>query len=95
MARVVELRPAARRDLRRLGKFLARMSTLAAERRINWLTDELLTLGERPERGRPLGKGLNEVVLRYARARYAVRYRVTPDQILITRIWHGKENRPR
>jgi plasmid stabilization system protein ParE len=33
--------------------------------------------------------------LRYARAAYVVRYRLTPDKVIVVSIWHGKENRPR
>ena len=33
--------------------------------------------------------------LKFARSTYVVRYRVTQEAVIITRIWHGRENRPR
>ena len=38
---------------------------------------------------------LRETVVLYGKSSYLVRYRVTDDAVIITRIWHGKENRPR
>ena len=42
-----------------------------------------------------LGQPLGQLVLRYARSSYLVRYTLTRDRVIVTRIWHGKENRPR
>jgi plasmid stabilization system protein ParE len=39
-------------------------------------------------------QGRYELVLRYARSRYLLRYRVTPDAVIVVRIFHGKERRP-
>lgn len=94
MKRKVELRPAARRDLDRFDQFLLKMSALAAQRRMRWLRAELASLADNPLRGRSTDLHRFELVLRYARAAYVVRYRLTPDAVVITRIWHGKERRP-
>ena len=92
--RRVELRPGARRDLLRLETFLAKMSPPAAERRMAWLQSELQALGAEPQRGRHFSRQRFELVLRYRRASYIVRYRVTDDKVTITRIFHGREDRP-
>jgi plasmid stabilization system protein ParE len=92
--RTVELRPAARRDLDKFDRFLLKMSALAAQRRMRWLRAELASLGDNPLRGQSTNRRQFQLVLRYARAVYVVRYRVTPDAVVITRIWHGRERRP-
>ncbi len=95
MSRIVELRPAADRDLERFDDFLLTMSELAAQRRARWLRAQIATLADNPQRGRSMGRQRYELVVRYARSTYVVRYKLTRDAVLITRIWHGKENRPR
>lgn len=94
MKRTVELRPAARRDLDRFDRFLLKMSAPAAQRRMAWLRAELASLADDPVRGQSTDRRRFQLVLRYARAVYVVRYRVTPDKVVITRIWNGKEQRP-
>lgn len=96
MTRRVELRPAAERDLDRFAEFLAPLSERAAENCRSWLHESLRKLGDRPFIGRPSAKeGYRELTLKFAKVSYLVRYRVTDDAVIITRIWHGKENRPR
>jgi plasmid stabilization system protein ParE len=89
VTRIVELRPAARRDLLRFDKFLARMSPSAAERRTLALRKALHGLGDAPFAGRPAIGDFRQVVISIGRARYVARYRVTDDAVIITRIWHG------
>jgi len=49
-----------------------------------------------PFMGRKLKQGgLRETVVPYGRSRYVIRYLVMDDAVIIVRIWHGKENRPR
>ena len=91
----VELRPQAERDLKRLEKFLLKLSAGASQRRLNWLRAEIAMLAERPARGRlALSPAQYELILRYGRSRYLLRYRVTPSAVIIIRIFHGKERRP-
>lgn len=91
----VELRPQARKDLLRFETFLKTMSAVAAARRINWLQKEIRALGDNPLRGQSQDRRRYVLVLRYARSAYIIRYRLTRDKIIVVRIWHGKENRPR
>ena len=95
MTRRVEFRLAARADIRRFEKFLKKLSERAAARRVGWLETQVLSLGSNPRRGQEVGRNTYLLVLRYDRARYIVRYRVTDTAVVILRIWHGKENRPR
>jgi plasmid stabilization system protein ParE len=45
--------------------------------------------------GKDVGDGVRQLVLRYGKSGYVIRYRVTDEAVIISRIWHGKENRPR
>ncbi len=96
MTRKVELRPAAERDLNRLAAFVAAMDERAGNKRERMLREALRRLGERPFIGRPGPRpDLRERVLKFGRSSYLIRYRVTDDAVIIIRIWHGKEDRPR
>lgn len=69
MSRRVTLRPAAKRDLIRLGKFLATLDQRAADRRADWLRAELGKLALHPFRGRPGIRGdVREVTLRFRKS---------------------------
>jgi plasmid stabilization system protein ParE len=96
MTRRIELRPAAERDLDRLVAFMLELDERAADKRERGLRAALRRLGERPFLGRP-GKGHNmrERVIKFGKSSYLIRYRVTDEAVVITRIWHGKEDRPR
>lgn len=96
MSREVKLRPAARHDLRRLALFVAQMDERAGAKRGDALEAALKRLSIRPFVGRPGSKpNTREHTIRFGRSSYLIRYRVTDDAVIIIRIWHGKENRPR
>ena len=95
MTRRVVLRPGAERDLDRLVGFLAKLDERAADRRQEWLQESLLRLARHPFMGRPGPQpGLRQRTLKYGKSSYLIRYQVTDDAVIVTRIWHGKENRP-
>lgn len=71
------------------------MSANAAARRVDWLQREILSLVDTPHRGQSQDRRRYVLVLRYARAAYVVRYRLTADKVIVIGIRHGKENRPR
>jgi plasmid stabilization system protein ParE len=90
----VELRPAAECDLDRLAQFMAALDERAADRRERWLRETIRKIGVRPLIGRPgPDSSLRERVLRYGKSSYLVRYQVTAESVIVTRIWHGKEDR--
>jgi plasmid stabilization system protein ParE len=80
-------------DLARLEEFIAAESRRNAARAISRILRGLQNLERFPEIGRDIGEGYRELVLRYGKSGYVIRYRVTDDAVLITRIWHGKEDR--
>lgn len=49
-----------------------------------------------PERGRPAGTpGVRELVVPFGRGGYVLRYMYRPqaDEIIVLRVWHGREAR--
>lgn len=82
-------------DLDRLEAFIAADSRRQAARAILRIRRGLQNLQDFPELGKDVGDGFRQLVLRYGKSGYVIRYRTLDDAILITRIWHGKEDRPR
>ena len=93
--RPVELSPHAERDLERLVDFLAAKSERAALAAADAIVMAVQSLGELSDRGRRVGRSghRRELFVRYGRDGYVIRYRVTAESILITRIFHGRERR--
>lgn len=50
-------------------------------------------LADFSERGRIVGDGVRELVVRFGSANYVIRYDVGPDGVAIARILHGLEDR--
>lgn len=95
MTRRVVLRPTAERDLDRLVRFLAKLDQRAADRRQQWLRESLRRLARHPFTGRPGPReGLRQRTIKLGESSYLIRYQVTDKAVVITRVWHGKENRP-
>jgi plasmid stabilization system protein ParE len=92
--RSVRLAPAARGDLVRLIDFLSSKSRPAATKASEAIVQAVRSLGEFSDRGRP-GKREHwrELIVRFGRSAYIVQYRVYPSAVLVTRIFHNRENR--
>jgi plasmid stabilization system protein ParE len=94
MTRTVPLRPAAQRDLVCLTVFVAKFSFKAAMKRSDGLREALRTLGDSPYVGRPGPRSdLWELIVKLGRAQYVVRYKVSDEEVIVTRIWHSRERR--
>ncbi len=93
--RRVELRPAARRDMLRFERSLNRHSPQAALRMFGLVTARILSLAEHPFKGVEREHGLHELVIKFGKSAYIVRYRVNDDAVVISRVWHSLQNRPR
>lgn len=91
----VELRPAARRDMLRFERFLNRHSPRAALRMFNLVTARILSLAEHPLKAPEREHGLRELYVKFGKSAYVIRYRVTDDAVIISRVWHGRQNRSR
>jgi len=53
----------------------------------------MASLVELPERGRPRGTLTRELNAAFGRSIYVIRYRVIEEQVIITRVFHGRERR--
>lgn len=87
--------PRAGKDAERLNQRLMEHDPAIAARFGDLLERKLVSLTEYPLRGRAVGPTTREVNLPFGQSAYIIRYRVTADRIIVTRIWHGLEQRPR
>jgi toxin ParE1/3/4 len=94
MPRSVRYLRSAEADLERIGAFLNKETLGRAERAIDRLERGLTNLAAFPEMGVAVDGGLRQMVIRDRWNAFVVRYRFTDNAILVTRIWHGLENRP-
>lgn len=87
---------AAAADLRRLHAFLADKSPFAAAKAVAALVAAMQSLDLFPERGRPSGvPNVRELIVPFGRSGYVLRYAhlAARDEVVIIRIWHGREQR--
>ncbi len=84
----------ARRDLQRLHNWLADVNPGAADRAVDAIVSGILSLEDFPERGRPLRGGIRELRIDFGRDGYVLRYRAQNGDVIITRVFHGRERRP-
>ena len=80
-------------DVDRLLHFLK--SPRAAQRASQRILQGLELLSEQPRVGRHLGGAVREIFVRFGIGGYIIRYRLTGDEIVVTRLWHSRETRPR
>jgi len=81
-------------DLDRLAVFLADRDPAAARRAVRRPRGAILSLRDKPRRGRPGSReDLREMVVPFGQGVYVVRYRVGADQVIVARIFHGLEDR--
>jgi plasmid stabilization system protein ParE len=79
-------------DLERLHEFVAEKNPAAADRIRHQLLDTFQTLLEQSFGGKPV-KSLP--VRQWVAGDYVIRYLIEDEQnLIIVRIWHGRENRP-
>jgi len=93
---MILLSPDAVEDVERLRSFLDQSNPDAARRALALIWTAIERLQEFPELGMPTEDAeIRQVVVRFGSSGYIVRYAALPgDQdILITRIWHGREAR--
>jgi plasmid stabilization system protein ParE len=58
------------------------------------LAAALSSLAEMPERGHsPTNSPFRELPVKFGRYGYAIRYRVAPDEVFVSRIFHVRERR--
>lgn len=62
-------------------------------RAVEVITEAAFSLREFPVRGLGRSDGLRQLMVRFGRSGYQLRYRVSGKQVLVTRIFHTLENR--
>jgi plasmid stabilization system protein ParE len=83
-------------DIERLRSFLDQNNPDAARRALALIWTAIDRLQEFPDLGMPTGDAdIRQIVVRFGASGYIVRYASLPEDgnILITRIWHGREAR--
>jgi plasmid stabilization system protein ParE len=93
MKRAIRILPDARADMAWLEKDLESKSPRAAIRAANAITAAIRSLTEYSDRGRPLGADVRELIVRFGRDGYVIRYRTRHEVVLITRVFHGRQRR--
>lgn len=93
MSRDVRLSRHAEQDFIRLVDFLAPKNPRAARRAAEAILAGIASLGDRPNRGRPSVGDHRELIIRFGRDGYVVRYRVDPDAVIVATINHLREQR--
>jgi len=86
----------ARADLDRLRNFLAPHGASLSARAVDTLFAAAYSLADQPERGRPAARiGYRELIVPFGGGAYVIRYRVDQrrNTVVITRLWHGREQR--
>jgi toxin ParE1/3/4 len=88
--------PDALEDVARLRSFLDQANPGAAQRAMMLIFTAIERLQDFPDRGLRTGDAdIRQIAIRYGASGYVVRYTLvaSSDDILITRIWHGREAR--
>lgn len=93
---MIFLSPDAALDVERLRTFLDQIDPDAARRALALIWTAIERLQEFPAMGMPTeDAGIRQIVIRFGASGYIVRYNVLAEtkDIVITRIWHGREAR--
>ncbi len=88
--------PDALMDVERLRTFLNQANPGAARRAMMTISTAIERLQEFPELGMPTNDAeIRQLVIRFGASGYIVRYSILAEtgDILITRVWHGREAR--
>jgi plasmid stabilization system protein ParE len=87
---------AAAADIERLHAFLKNKDPTIAQRAVAVLDQAMRSLDVFPDRGRPSAiMGARELIVPFGRSAYMLRYThlAEAEEIVILRIWHGREAR--
>ncbi|MGD9980660.1 MAG: type II toxin-antitoxin system RelE/ParE family toxin [Hyphomonadaceae bacterium] len=85
----------ARADLDRLHAFIAKKSPRSAGRAVQRIIEGIDLLALFPRSGVAVRGDIRSLFIRFGRSTYVVRYKIEVELVIITRIWHGREKRPR
>ena len=82
-------------DLNRFADFLSRRHPQLADRIAGEIIAKTAMLIEHPRLGHPLGDNdtFRELVLRVLKAQYVFQYELGKNELIILRVFHGRESR--
>jgi plasmid stabilization system protein ParE len=80
-------------DIERLVAFVKDRTPLLETRLRAALVEKMKSLSTDFELGLPVDKDIRETYARFGRSRYVIRYKVLETEVLLLRIWHGREAR--
>ena len=84
----------AANDVSRLEDWLIERNPSAAIKVGRLLREAFSSLAELPERTAVIDAAQHrELVLRFGRGGYVIRYVIRPDAVVVTRVWHSLEDR--
>ena len=88
--------PTALADLDRQHQFLATLNPDAALKAAQVIVQSAKSLGENPKRGTPITDtpGLRKLLVSFGKYGYILHYVILEEEVLILRIYHGRQNRP-
>lgn len=86
---------AALADLDRQYQFLKARNPEAATRALQALIEAGKSLEQTPQRGTPIAfaPGLRKLLVRFGKSSYIFHYSVVEDEILILKVYHGRQDR--
>lgn len=87
----------AMEDLNRHYEFLKINNADAAARAVQEIVSSAESLLENPRRGTPIGEvpGLRKLLVSFGKYGYVIHYSILEEDVIILRVYHGRENRPR
>jgi len=89
----VRLTSRANLDLRLQIDWLTDRSPRSARKAVRAIFDAIGRLKSHPRSGRAIAGGERETQVRFGQSGFVVRYQVRPNEIVITRVFHGAQNR--
>ncbi|NEP18715.1 MAG: type II toxin-antitoxin system RelE/ParE family toxin [Leptolyngbya sp. SIO4C1] len=83
--------------MQRLAAFIGPKNPDAAKRAVDRILQAVATIADMPGIGvsLPSRPQYSEHTAHFGKGAYIIRYRVKGQQVVIVRIWHSRENRPR
>lgn len=83
-------------DLDRQYQFLKDQNPDAAIRAVQVITQAGKSLSQSPQRGTPTASapGLRKLRVPFGKSGYLLHYTLLEDEVLILRVYHGRQNRP-
>ena len=88
--------PPALADLDRQHQFLATINPDTAVKAVQSIVQSARSLVENPKRGTPIADtpGLRKLLVSFGKYGYVLHYILLDEEVLILRIYHGRQNRP-